>query len=257
MLQLTDLRDAAAPLLAESAALADPGNTTKAAWPIHIYNQLANGVMYPFNGRFIAVPYLPVQHRPFYLRQTHESFGHFKTSASIDSLRARYWWPNMVEDYRQFILTCKDCALVDRKRAGKPSLLPLQDPGIPFHTWHLDFLQDLPESTLDNTQVLVAIDRSTRLTRAQACISRSTDTVINFLDELLHIYGCPSVIIHDRALCFLSSEFKEYCARHNIQSLPSSSYHPQTNGMVERLNQELKRMLVKLCHSDLHLWDRY
>jgi transposase InsO family protein len=191
------------------------------------------------------------------MRQVHESFGHFKSSASLDSLRIRYWWPGMASDYKEYVKSCPDCALVDGNRLGKPTLLPLQDPGVPFHTWHLDFLQDLPETTNSNTQILVAVDRSTRLVKAVACTSRSTVTVLHFLEDLIHTYGCPSVLIHDRALCFLSAEFKSYCAKQNIQTLPSSSYHPQTNGMVERVNQELKRMLVKLCQSDHYLWDRF
>jgi hypothetical protein len=287
LLCFTDLRVSTPPLMAESAALADPSTTSTTSWPIHVYNKLAHGKDYPsslprhikklidrwykdfkvehailykkirFNGRLLSVPYLPVRHRDFYMRQTHECFGHFKSSASIDSLRIRYWWPRMASDYKDYVKSCTDCALVDGKRQGKPTLLPLQDPGVPFHSWHLDFLQDLPETSNSNTQILVAVDRSTRLVKALACKSRSTDTVLRFVEDLIHSYGCPSVLIHDRALCFLSAEFRSYCAKQNIQTLPSSSYHPQTNGMVERINQEIKRMLVKLCQNDLHLWDRF
>ena len=52
-------------------------------------------------------------------------------------------------------------------------------------------------------------------------------------------------------------EFQQYCTRLNIESIPGSSYHSQTNGMVERVNQEFKRILKKLCLDDLSIWDRY
>ena len=37
----------------------------------------------------------------------------------------------------------------------------------------------------------------------------------------------------------------------------SSPYHPQTNGLDERMNQTLTRMLVKLAREKKEDWDLY
>ncbi len=40
---------------------------------------------------------------------------------------------------------------------------------------------------------------------------------------------------------------------HNI----SAAYHPQTNGLVERFNQTLTNMLIKLSGERQNNWDDY
>ena len=41
----------------------------------------------------------------------------------------------------------------------------------------------------------------------------------------------------------------------NTEHRISSAYHPQTNGLVERFNQTLKRSLVKLVNDNQNDWD--
>jgi len=43
----------------------------------------------------------------------------------------------------------------------------------------------------------------------------------------------------------------------NIKHFASSSYHPQTNGMVERMHAMLGQALTKLCNGEPKRWDEY
>ena len=42
-----------------------------------------------------------------------------------------------------------------------------------------------------------------------------------------------------------------------IKSIRTSVYHPQTDGLVERLNKTLKSMIRKFVHEDSSNWDRW
>jgi hypothetical protein len=134
---------------------------------------------------------------------------------------------------------------------------PLPDPGIPFHTWHIDWIQDMPESSLGNTEIWVAVDRATRFTVAGASKRRDTASALQFLHGLSLQFGSPCVVITDRAKCFLSEEFQDYCKKNAIQHFGSTAYHPETNGMVERVNGLLSEMLSKFCAGSKELWDRF
>ena len=59
------------------------------------------------------------------------------------------------------------------------------------------------------------------------------------------------------ALNFMSKMIKQYCETTGIKQLKISPYHPQTDGMVERFNSTLKRLLRKLTQDPNAEWDKY
>jgi hypothetical protein len=121
----------------------------------------------------------------------------------------------------------------------------------------MDWIQDLTASSGGNTQVAVAVDKSTRMVVARAYPNRNTDSCLDFLYHIMMRYGCPSTLITDRASVFLSLEFKKFCSTNAIRHFASTSYHPQTNGLVERVNGVLETMLAKLCAGAWDKWDSY
>jgi transposase InsO family protein len=49
----------------------------------------------------------------------------------------------------------------------------------------------------------------------------------------------------------MSSLIEKTNAVHRI----STAYHPQTNGLVERFNQTIQQMILKICNEDQNDWD--
>jgi len=56
------------------------------------------------------------------------------------------------------------------------------------------------------------------------------------LADLIWRHGVPSCIIHDRASVFLFDILQDTAAVFGLEQLPTLSGHPQTDGLVERLN---------------------
>ena len=53
----------------------------------------------------------------------------------------------------------------------------------------------------------------------------------------------------------MSKVMKKYCSKTGIKQIRTSPYHPQTDGMVERFNATLKRLLQKLTQNSEVEWD--
>lgn len=80
--------------------------------------------------------------------------------------------------------------------------------------------------------------------------------IIEFLEEnIIGSHGCPKAIISDRGTQFTSHEFSEAVARLGIEHKMTTPYHPQCNGMDERLNGTLVRILRVYVGENQHDWD--
>ena len=60
------------------------------------------------------------------------------------------------------------------------------------------------------------------------------------------IFGALARLLSDRGASFTSSVIEEMCKILGIKWLWTMSYHPQTNGLVERSHQTIMHMIGKL-----------
>lgn len=81
-------------------------------------------------------------------------------------------------------------------------------------------------------------------------------TVMKDLLEMFSRTGFPRDILREQASCFTSQFMREVNDLLSIKHLSSTPYHPMCNGLVERFNGTLKRMLRELCQEDPKSWDR-
>ena len=79
--------------------------------------------------------------------------------------------------------------------------------------------------------------------------------VADFLYELLTRYGVAEVIISDQGREFVNQINEELFRLTGTDHRISSAYHPQTNGLDERMNQTNKTSLVKYVNENQIDWD--
>ena len=112
--------------------------------------------------------------------------------------------------------------------------------GCPLERVALDILGPLSRSSRGNRYILVVADYFTRWTEAYPIPNQEATTVARrFIVEFVCCYGAPLQILTDQGAQFQSQLFAEMCQLLNIDKTRTSSYHPQTNGLVERFNQTL------------------
>jgi transposase InsO family protein len=106
--------------------------------------------------------------------------------------------------------------------------------------------------------IITAIDYATRWVEAEAVESMDEETVANFLYcNIFMRYGSPVQIISDRGSSFLSEGIRAYEEKVGVRHTPSAPYHPQTNGMVERMHAMLGHGITTLSQSQPTRWDEY
>ena len=69
--------------------------------------------------------------------------------------------------------------------------------------------------------------------------------------------GVPKKLLTDRGASFISALIKETCKLLKIQKLETSSYHPQANGVCEKMCKLLIDMLSHFVRKDARNWDEY
>ena len=76
-------------------------------------------------------------------------------------------------------------------------------------------------------------------------------------EEVVPFCGVPEAVLSDRGTNLLSHLVQDVCRLLGIKKLNTTSYHPQCDGMVERLNRTLKAMLRKHASQFGTQWDTY
>ena len=78
------------------------------------------------------------------------------------------------------------------------------------------------------------------------------ECVSAFVQHWVSTFGCPEHIYTDRGRQFLSGAWLSMCRHLGSNAHQSTSYHPQAQGTVERLNRTLKTSLK--CQEDASQW---
>ena len=207
-----------------------------------------------------SVPYLPSKERPSTVKRYHEALGHLAAGSIQKLIANRFWWPDMHRDIQELLKSCPQCQLDKSasKTHAKSPLRPLPSVALPFERWGMDFVQNLRVTKAGNRHIITAIDYATRWVVAKAVPDMSSDTVAAFLyHEILMHYGAPYEIISDRGSSLLAENIKSYEELQKIRHKASTPYHPQTNGMVERMHATLGACITKLCDSHADRWDEF
>ena len=107
-------------------------------------------------------------------------------------------------------------------------------------------------------QILVIIDHFTKLAEAVPCQTASAEeTCDHLITHWISRYGCPMTFQSEKGKAFVGDLTKELMKMSHIAQAHSTTYHSQTNGLVERQNRTLVNMLRVYCSRYMTDWDRY
>ena len=93
--------------------------------------------------------------------------------------------------------------------------------------------------------IMVTVDKLSKVAHFSPMrASYTTSSVVHvFLEDIVHLHGIPRRIISDRDPVFTSALWTSLQHALGAQLNFSLTYHPQTNGQFERVNQVLEDML--------------
>ncbi len=122
----------------------------------------------------------------------------------------------------------------------------------------MDFGEGLPCSASYNC-IFVVVDKFTKFAHFLPLRHPFTSMTVAqlFMNTIQCIHGLPQAIVSDRDRVFTSNLWKELFLRAGTQLRMSSSYHPQSDGQKERVNQCLEMFLHCFVHACPARWSQW
>lgn len=195
------------------------------------------------------------------LQASHSSSlgGHSGFPATYARMKQLFAWRGMKTAVRKFVSSCLTCQRAKPDRSKLPGLLqPLPVLAAAWQMLSLDFMEGLPPSQNVNC-ILVVIDSFTKYAHFLPLSHPFTASGVAkvFLNQVYRLHGLPAAIISDQDRIFTSNFWRELFRLADVQLDMSSSYHPQTDGQTERLNQSMEtflRCFANACPSKWSTW---
>lgn len=196
-------------------------------------------------------PFVPLRLRESIIASLHNlSHPGVKTTSKL--IKHRYFWPSMDASIKDFVKGCLRCQQSKVIRHTKAPIEPISAPTDRFETIHIDIVGPLPTAAhpdipypLPFRYILTCIDRATRWPEAIPLIDVTATSVAQaFVEGWVSRFGVPLHVVTDRGTQFESELFKELSKILGFIKLRTTSYHPQSNGIVERLHRTLKSAIM-------------
>ncbi|KAI3697806.1 hypothetical protein L6452_30903 [Arctium lappa] len=106
---------------------------------------------------------------------------------------------------------------------------------------------------LHDTKMYLWDDRF--LFKRVAYVSNDAKTVVKFLQKQNFTrFGTPRALISDEGTHFVNNLLREVLEKYNINHRIATTYHPQTNGLAELSNREIKGILEKVVKPNRKDW---
>lgn len=212
-----------------------------------------------FNGK-IFVP-RNLQHT--IISEAHHD-GHRGVATTMEKVMRTYFIPRLRQQTEALITKCDICRKIKNERHKPYGLLqPLRVPEEPWHSISMDFITDLPKSrepgnTTQYDTIFVVTDRFSKYGYFIPTVRSGTAEDVAFLlhRHVIAQHGAPKEIISDRDKLFTSKFWKATLQLMGTKRKLSTSFHPQTDGQTERLNQTLEQFLRVYVNKTQDNWSQ-
>ena len=163
----------------------------------------------------------------------------------------------MIRHVKEYISKCTHCNTLTPPNPRSPrGTIPA--PSAPFEVWGIDLVGPFPRDRRGRQYLLTCVDHLTGWAEAIPIASKKAETVQEaFMDHIVARYGLPQVLLSDNGGEFTSTAFENWLREYGVDHHLTSPYHPQSNGMTERFNGVIQKLLLKLTGGNDRLWSKY
>ena len=168
----------------------------------------------------------------------------------------RFEWPGMKKACEKWVTAILSCQQVKDPQKLR---FPWQSIGSSEfnEVVQLD-IQKICMTDSGYNQVLLIINHFTKFAEAVPCINGSAEETCDHLIKTWIVrHGCPMTFQSDKGTAFVGELTEKLMRRFQVAQAYSTTYHPQTNGLVERQTRTLVSMLRVYSSRYMIDWDRY
>jgi hypothetical protein len=185
--------------------------------------------------------------------------AHTSEESTTAKLQSMFWWPGLSDDVAKWVASCPTCRLV-RPQKGLTAEQRMELFDRPFKVLFIDALGPIqPAGPLDEVYILHAECPFTHWLWLKAVTHDNEDSWSKFLveDVFFDTCGFPQVLRSDRGPAFVNKTIAAVNALLGITHAFGSSYHPQSQGVVEGRHPQINRVLASYCQSFPQSWPQW
>jgi hypothetical protein len=186
--------------------------------------------------------------------------GHPGYQKNIAVVKSQYYWPGMKKEVADFIAKCLECQKVKAKHRHPTGLIQ----PLPILEWKwevvtMDFIIKLPKINKQHDSIMAVVDK---LTKAAHFIPvKLTHKAANiddvYMKEIARLHGIPKTIVSDRDPKFTSNFWNGLFNGFGTNLNFSTTYHPESDGQTEKVNQVIEDMLRMYVMDKPSKWEDY
>ena len=209
----------------------------------------------------IVIPNAPAL-RQSIIAEVHDNpfYGHKGVQRTLEHLQRSFTWPRMRADVAEYVRQCQSCQQHKVPRVKPGGLLqPVEIPDGPWECVSLDFITCLPKTPRGNDALIVFVDKFSKMTHLVPCNLNidARQCAEAYRDHVFKYHGLAKKFLTDRDSRF-TGNFTEALttALHSRQAL-STSFHPQTDGQTEIMNQIVEDTIRHYVSPTQEDWDTW
>ncbi|KAG9508436.1 Ty3b-i, partial [Fragariocoptes setiger] len=203
---------------------------------------------------------VPTSQRHLLIQLAHDDQlygGHLgcrKTTKKLD----QFWWPSMAKDVSKYVQSCKTCQEHKVPKGPPPGHLHPIPVSRLFEQVHIDIIGPINvPSCISSRYIVTAIDAFSRYGFAKAKQQVKTEDCLEFIEEIIALHGTPERVVSDQGVQFTSNKWLGRMKDFGIKHQFTTAYHPQSNGMDERFNATLVKILRAYVSQHQTRWDEH
>ncbi|MBW0515598.1 hypothetical protein O181_055313 [Austropuccinia psidii MF-1] len=185
--------------------------------------------------------------------------GHLSEDRRLEKVKNCAWWLSWRKETIEYCHTCDRCQKENRSTGKKFGLMiHIQESKCPWEVFHMDWVTALPprgDRSYNYCLVIVYRYRNTPTLLPSHKDETSMDTALLLWSRVISHTGLFQNIISDRDPKSTSALWTNLHILFGTKLSFSTTYNPQTDGLAERMIQNLKDMIRRFCAYGLEFKD--
>ena len=194
---------------------------------------------------------LPKSFRSRVMTLAHENMGHRGSRKMLLCLKQKFIWPGMGQ---QVIRHCRSCTICQKCAKPRARQVPMVERKVltePFESMAFDLVGPFPKGKGGHRYLLTCVCMASKWPEAIPIRCMTANAVALGMIEIFSRVGVPLRLLSDQGTQFVGKVVTRLCSSLRIEMIQSAPYHPEGNGIVERMHGTLNAMLTKAARQGL------
>ena len=192
------------------------------------------------------------------IKENHnDTVGHLGIQKTYQRIKDKFKIPGLFERVENFVKTC-DTGQKEKLTRIRPKESP-QVSDTPLHPNDkiaMDIIGPMTKTKRGNQYILSIHDELTKYLILVPLKTQRTESIINALIEhYIYIFSAPKTILTDQGQNFVSDLMTKFEEAFKIKNVKTTSFHPQSNGSLERTHASVKDLIRTALHDNDKEWD--